>query len=593
MAVPGGDDIREPVAVHVIHQHLGGGVGEMKRMKRPRLVRLRMRRLFPPTDLFEDVRAAIAVEVAEPDAVRVALIAFVRPGDGVENPRSRGMRGIRSGVAEPALVVEEEFRTTVAGYIAPYRGFIAHHVVEQMPRPMAGLSPRIFEPVALLARPGHAEDVRPSVAVEIAGVGQKVVRIVFRIKGLDRTVFVPFDKVRAFKPKRPGHDVQFAVTIEVAVIRALGVKLISKPQFFIVVARRQRRWFGGRRCGRGGCGGHRSGRRRQGLQSGDRSAVSADQSRPGRPSAAALGDFEPQRVGALAQANRNHVLIGHVAPVHIVAVNHLIIEPSFHAVVAANQEQGIGGLWHNHPGLQKSRAIFRTRKKQPQVDMFRARHGLPCHGLVGHFRAQSDIKDRQRPRYTRLMKRSANLPVLNERSPETQLFGNRQARGLRFRSDRRIRRCQRREFQRRRVRHPAQPGQHAAFISGASRQCIGGHQRVGALFSRERSRVIGNQADNALEGGRSQIGIGGFAGHRQQIRQQIWIPRVTQGPRCRRAERGRVILKSRAQSRAERFTGEERAHLKQGLARSEVPLRYPPHDGGRIQALAGGQPFAQ
>ena len=79
------EDVGLAVAVEVVGEHVGAGVAEVGRVERPRLVgRLGVGRLLPPAAGADHVEPAVAVDVADAEAVREAD----RAGDRLARLRS-------------------------------------------------------------------------------------------------------------------------------------------------------------------------------------------------------------------------------------------------------------------------------------------------------------------------------------------------------------------------------------------------------------------------------------------------------------------------------------------------------------------------
>ena len=187
----------------------------------------------------------------------------------------------------------------------------------------------------------------PAVAVEVAGEGQEVVRIVLRIEGLPRPILVPLLEIRAFEPERAGDDVHLAVAVEVAVVGALGVELVGEAQLLegVALGQRGRLW-----------------RAAAGLGAGARTGWAApawalDAAGPGWacrpcPTIRAQADQPPPPWVILSMSSLVPFLslIGAVswsatvAAVDVVAVNHRAVQPGLDAVVAAQQQGGVAVL---------------------------------------------------------------------------------------------------------------------------------------------------------------------------------------------------------------------------------------------------------
>src|SRR4051812_1849092 len=68
----------------------------------PRCIALGVLWLLPPAVFLEDVHLAVAVDVADAQAVGEALVAFAARRDGMESPRLGGVFPVGGGVAELA-----------------------------------------------------------------------------------------------------------------------------------------------------------------------------------------------------------------------------------------------------------------------------------------------------------------------------------------------------------------------------------------------------------------------------------------------------------------------------------------------------------
>ena len=89
----------------------------------------------------------------------------------------------------------------------------------------------ILVPIGVGARERHVEHVQPAVAVEVADEGQEVVRVAVGIKGLGRIDLVLLLEVGALVPVGPGHHVQLAVIVEVAVVGPFAEELFAEREF--------------------------------------------------------------------------------------------------------------------------------------------------------------------------------------------------------------------------------------------------------------------------------------------------------------------------------------------------------------------------
>ena len=121
-----GDDVVDAVAVDVVGVHLRAAVGRGERrfVKLPaNRVRLLLR-LLEPTRRDEDVLQAVAVDVADAEAVAERL----RGGhlrDAVERPRLEALLRLERGEAELAVRGADEFGLRVADEIHELRRLVA------------------------------------------------------------------------------------------------------------------------------------------------------------------------------------------------------------------------------------------------------------------------------------------------------------------------------------------------------------------------------------------------------------------------------------------------------------------------------------
>ena len=187
--MPSGDHVVQSVAVNVIDEHLSGGLGELERMLDPRLAGLLLGGMLPPAVLFENVDQPVAVDIARADAVRETLVIALRR-DRMKDPRFVGLGRIVGRIAHVPGDVVDQLRPAVAVDIDPDGRFVADILQGQMLLPGTSAAPGFSYQKASVPGNGSIKDIRQAVAVEIAGVGEEVVRIIFGIVFLRRTNLV-------------------------------------------------------------------------------------------------------------------------------------------------------------------------------------------------------------------------------------------------------------------------------------------------------------------------------------------------------------------------------------------------------------------
>src|SRR5690348_14853308 len=109
MRLERGDDVGEAVAVDVVGVHLGAAFAEVDGVEGPLGVVSEARGLLPPAACFEQVDAAVAVDVAVAETVRETLEARVGLlGDLVEGPLPRGLGPVWLAPAEDAVLTGDQ-----------------------------------------------------------------------------------------------------------------------------------------------------------------------------------------------------------------------------------------------------------------------------------------------------------------------------------------------------------------------------------------------------------------------------------------------------------------------------------------------------
>ena len=344
----------------------------------------------------------------------------------MKTPDIVGLGRIECGVADIALVIEDQFRLSVTRDISPHGRLVAHHRIRQVSRPMAALGAGVFVPITLRAGKRHRENVQPAIPIEVGGVGQKIVRVIFWIKDRGGTQFVFRFEIRPFKPERTRHHIHRSVLVEVAERRAFRVEQVGQAQLLKGIALRQHSGHRHRsRLGRGRGDWQLGSALRFDAQTRDGQAVGAHDSGAGHPTTATLGDFEPELVGSFLEINQSHVLVRHHAAVNVVAENQRAIQPGFHAVVAPEQQRRLAVLRRNDLRLEIRCTIVLVGEKHPQVRVIAARQGLPSHGLTRFLGTEFDVEDSFRSGGSRLTIGTADQPILNERRGDVRLAAQR------------------------------------------------------------------------------------------------------------------------------------------------------------------------
>ena len=237
-----GDDVVQPVAVHIVGEHLRAARREEGLVELPHRVANERRGLLEPAAATEQVHAPVAVHIADAEAVgEFAPLAVL--ADGREDPLRCDVLPVGFGVAEVALVVADNLRLPVAIKVRERRRLVVHLVEDLMPRPVLLLALRVE--VEKRGRAGQAvgEHVIPAIAVEVVDEREEVVPrvgILAAHRALEagelhvRAVLLRLGRARGgvklmalregrpFPPVRPGDGVGLPVLVEVAEDGALG-----------------------------------------------------------------------------------------------------------------------------------------------------------------------------------------------------------------------------------------------------------------------------------------------------------------------------------------------------------------------------------
>ena len=80
------------------------------------------------------------------------------------------------------------------------------------------------------------------------------------------------------------------------------------------------------------------------MQTRHRLAIGRDDPGADGPTATALGYLKHEFVGPLLELDWGHILVHDKASINVVAVHHLAIQPSLHAVIAAQQQGSVAVL---------------------------------------------------------------------------------------------------------------------------------------------------------------------------------------------------------------------------------------------------------
>src|SRR5580700_1393972 len=120
-------------------------------MEFPHRVARERSRLLPPAVLFEKVHAAVAIDIAEAEAVgEFVPVALGR--NGMKCPWLVGMVPIGGGVAEIAVGVANDLRFAVAVDVAKGRRLVVHGFEDDVALPGAFSTFGIFKPGSVGAR---------------------------------------------------------------------------------------------------------------------------------------------------------------------------------------------------------------------------------------------------------------------------------------------------------------------------------------------------------------------------------------------------------------------------------------------------------
>ena len=194
--------------------------------------------LFPPAAGADHVVAAVAVEVADAQAVRElegagdGLAGAAGLADRVHLP---GLRRVAAGrepghlafvVLALGLPAHDQHALAVAEQVGVERRLVAGAVPDLVLGPVARLALGVFVPVGGLA--GEADDdlVGPAVAVDVVGPAGHALAVAVQavavIAGLADVVLVPG---RGLVPGVADEDVDLAVLVDVGDRHALGAEL--------------------------------------------------------------------------------------------------------------------------------------------------------------------------------------------------------------------------------------------------------------------------------------------------------------------------------------------------------------------------------
>ena len=232
MSPEAGDDIVVAVAIDIEDEHLcAAGVGEFIVMEGPFFAGSGIFGPFIPSSFFEEVGAAVAIEIAEAEAVVVGRLG-ADFGNDVKFPRLLGRFYVGSEEAKFAILHRDEFKFPVAGEVAHFGGFISDFGGDAMNRPNLGRLLRLQIKVEMKAAGVRdLEDVGSPVAVDVED------------PALKRTVLVSFGGGRVagavamlgvvlwtFEPKWSGEEVGDAIAINVAEGRAFRIDAFAEDE---------------------------------------------------------------------------------------------------------------------------------------------------------------------------------------------------------------------------------------------------------------------------------------------------------------------------------------------------------------------------
>ncbi len=251
MGADGGDDVVQAVAIDIIDDHLGAAVAKVEGVLDPDRVALEGCGLLPPAVLFEDIDAAIAVDIAAAQAVRVTLVAAFGC-NRMKFPGRRRVLPVRLGVADVSLGAAEDFGLAVAGDVHETGRLVIQFIEDDMPLPMALAALGVFVPRDFLARVPIDEHVGPAVSIDIVGESQEAVGVgvvgaqgAFEAgdglggavragafeAGIGGPDLVPLLEIRPFIPEGAGNHVHISVVVEVGKSRPLGPELVGEAHF--------------------------------------------------------------------------------------------------------------------------------------------------------------------------------------------------------------------------------------------------------------------------------------------------------------------------------------------------------------------------
>ncbi len=143
VGVLNGDDILVTITVEVVGKHLcPAGLCELRVVKREHVSGFHW--LLPPTVGFEDIGAAIAIDVADTQAMGEATITTLGCHSG-EAPRCRGGFRVGRGVPDHTFAHADQLSTSVAGEVAKPGRFPVDGRPGDMPLPMLVTACRIGE----------------------------------------------------------------------------------------------------------------------------------------------------------------------------------------------------------------------------------------------------------------------------------------------------------------------------------------------------------------------------------------------------------------------------------------------------------------
>ena len=207
------DEIVEPVAIHIMHEN--GNAGRTPqveiRMKGP-LPAIRVFGGLEPTAVQHDVRAAVARDVAKPEAV---ALGTSRNGVSLEGARAAAL-AVADQLEDAhrlAGAVWDHLDVPVAVDIVEARALDVADLGDVMDLPFRGRAARILAPAQRLSPPPAGHDVEVPVAVDIDGVIREIVVVIAR--RLDVADLVSLLEIGSFEPVFAGNDVQHTVVVHV------------------------------------------------------------------------------------------------------------------------------------------------------------------------------------------------------------------------------------------------------------------------------------------------------------------------------------------------------------------------------------------